>query len=110
MKHSRLTAAVVGTSLVVGMLSGCGKKDMGSDSLPTAEVGRYVEEELELPDEWSGWTVKQLFAENEKLHLLIVKEEEERLLLQEWEQDGDGFSDVTEKWLNTVEQIGRAHV
>lgn len=108
MKHSRLTAAVVGTSLVVGMLSGCGKKDMGSDSLPTAEVGRYVEEELELPDEWSGWTVKQLFAENEKLHLLIVKEEEERLLLQEWEQDGDGFSDVTEKWLNTVELPNQA--
>lgn len=103
MKHARFTAVAVSAFLAAGLLGGCGKDDTGIDSLPAAATGRYVEEEQELPDEWNGWTVKQLFTEDEKLHFLMVKEKDGGLQLQEWEQQGDTFTDVTENWLNTVQ-------
>lgn len=102
MKYAKLTAAAVSVFLAAGMLSGCGKEDTGIDSIPAVSTGRYVEEEQELPDEWNGWTVKQLFTEDERLHFLIARERDGGLQLQEWEQQGDTFADVTESWLNTV--------
>ena len=102
MKRNRLTAAAVSIFLVAGILCGCGKEDGSDNMLPDVNPGRYVEEEVEWLEAWNGWTVKQLFTEEEKLHLLLTKEKDECLMLQEWEKDGDSFSEVTGKWMNTV--------
>ena len=102
MKRNRLTAVAVSIFLVAGILCGCGKEDGSDNMLPDVNPGRYVEEEVEWPEAWNGWTVKQLFTEEEKLHLLLTKEKDECLMLQEWEKDGDSFSEVTGKWMNTV--------
>lgn len=107
MRFVRWTAAAVIVFLAVGMLGGCGKENTESDGFPAVSAGRYVETEQETPSDWEGWTVKQLFTEEEKLHLLMAKQEGEQLLLQEWEQQGDIFADVTENWLNTVELPGQ---
>lgn len=103
MKHNRLTAAAVSVFLFAGILGGCGREDDGSNTIPDRVPGKYVEEELVWPEAWNDWTVKQLFTEDEKLHLLLAKEENEHLLIREWEQEGDSFSEVTGKWLDTVE-------
>lgn len=103
MKHRRLAAAAVSLVLAVGALGGCEKENAGSDLLPEAEKGKYVEEEQALPEEWEDWTVKQLFARDEKLHFLLAKEEGGSLRLQEWEQQEDSYINVTEGWLNMAE-------
>lgn len=93
-------AAAMSAVLVIGLLGGCGK----GGELPVPEPGRYVETEMELPEEWKGWTIKQLFTREGRLHLLL--EEEDGFLLQEWEKQEDTFVNVTGNWLSQVEFTG----
>lgn len=103
MKYSKLMAAAMSVCLFTGALGGCGKKTAESGTLSSPTPGKYVELELELPDEWNGWTAKQMFAKENSLHFLLVKEEENHMLLREWERSEDSFSDVTENWMHTLE-------
>lgn len=107
MKATRITGLIACVTLLAGMFSACGKEEQGTgqspEQLPGGKTGHYVEREQNLPEEWDGWTAKQLFAREDKIHLLMAKEEGERLLLQEWEQQEDTFADVTKQWLGTVE-------
>lgn len=88
---------------ILGALTGCGTKEETKESLPEQTVGRFVEAEQQLPGEWEGWTAKQMFVTEEKLHFLMAKEEDESLILQEWEYQGETFIDVTKDWLQTIE-------
>lgn len=103
MKRTRITGIAVCIALLVSMLSACGREEEGSEQLSDGQTGRYVEERQDLPEEWAGWTAKQLFVCGDKIHLLMVREEGERLLLKEWEQQEEAFADVTKPWLDTVE-------
>lgn len=107
MKGTRITGLIACVTLLTGVFSACGRDEGGSgqspEQLPGGQTGHYVEAEQDLPDEWADWTAKQLFVCGEKIHLLMVKEEGERLLIQEWEQQEQAFADVTRPWLGTVE-------
>lgn len=103
MRHRKLTALAVSLTLALGTLGGCGKENTESDFLAETQKGKYVEEEQALPEEWEGWTVKQLFVREEKLHFLLAKEEGGGLRLQEWERQEDSYINVTEDWLNKAE-------
>lgn len=102
MKGRRILSCFMSTVLFLGTLTGCGEKEEKTDRQQEQEKGRYVEEEQQLPDEWEGWSAKQLFVFEDKLHLLMAKEEGESLILQEWEYQGENFTDVTQEWLRTV--------
>ena len=70
MKYGKGIAALLCTALLAGTLAGCGKKEADAGMEPVK--GRYTEREEALPTELEGWTVKQMFIEEEKVHLLAA--------------------------------------
>ena len=101
-KYGKVPAALLCAALLAGTMAGCGKK--GSDNGGKGDgmepvKGRYVETEEALPEQLEGWTVKQLFMEEGKPHLVATRTEEGKLVFQEWAQTEDGFADVTGGWM-----------
>lgn len=114
--HMRWAAVMLVMAVLAGALAGCGKgadaqdpdgKDgslPGKDGPPADSTpGRYVEEEVELPGQAEGWDITGIFSAEGKLHLLGVKQEDGKVTLREWQQDEDGFADVTPPWLSSME-------
>lgn len=101
MKYGKGIAALLCTALLAGTLAGCGKKEADAGMEPVK--GRYTEREEALPTELEGWTVKQMFIEEEKVHLLAAGNEEGKIVLREWAQTDDGFADVTRDWMAGLE-------
>lgn len=95
-------AAIICAVLFAGVC-GCGKQDTGADAPAEAQKGRYVEIRESLPDELTGWSMKQVFSVNDRVHLLAMKQEGENTILREWEKQDEGFKDVTPKWLTSLE-------
>lgn len=107
MKYRKMLSCFLSAALLMTALTGCGKGNEENGGLPEQERGRYVEEEQQLPDEWEGWTPKQLFVSEEIPHLLMVKEDGDKLSVQEWECRDDMYVEVTEDWLKTLELPAR---
>ncbi len=102
MKYGKGIAVLLCAALLAGTLAGCGRK--GSENGETGTgmepvKGRYVETEEALPKQLEEWTVKQLFMEEGKPHLVAVRKEEGKLVFQEWAQTEEGFADVTADWM-----------
>ena len=91
MKRKRFAALAVTLAMLTGLLAGCGKQNQQEDTPAVQEKGRYVESEQTLPEEWSGWTARQLFVRDDKLHLVMAKAEDERLAVRELEQTEEGL-------------------
>lgn len=102
LKRKRFAALAVTLAMLTGLLAGCGKQNQQEDTPAVQEKGRYVESEQTLPEEWSGWTARQLFVRDDKLHLVMAKAEDERLAVRELEQTEEGFADVTGQWLEDI--------
>ena len=102
MKRKRFAALAMTLAMLTGLLAGCGRQNQQEDIPVVQEKGRYVETEQALPEEWADWTAKQLFVQDEKLHLVMVRAEDERLAVRELEQTEEGFEDVTGKWLGEI--------
>lgn len=102
LKRKRFAALAVTLAMLTGLLAGCGKQNQQEDTPAVQEKGRYVESEQTLPEEWSGWTARQLFVRDDKLHLVMAKAEDERLAVRELEQREEGFADVTGQWLEDI--------
>lgn len=108
--RQRLTAMLV-MALLAGVAGGCGKgQETSGEQEKTkgesgAEKGRYVEREEALPEELADWTVLQIFTAQDKLHLLASKQEEGKTILREWEKQENGYADVTEGWLASMELV-----
>ena len=102
MKRKRFAALAVTLAMLTGLLAGCGKQNQQEDTPAVQEKGRYVESEQTLPEEWAGWTARQLFVRDDKLHLVMAKAEDERLAVRELEQTEEGFADVTGQWLEDI--------
>lgn len=84
MKYGKGIAVLLCAALLAGTLAGCGRK--GSENGETGTgmepvKGRYVETEEALPKQLEEWTVKQLFMEEGKPHLVAVRKEEGKLVL-----------------------------
>lgn len=109
-KCSKLLAILLALSLVTGVLGACGKdrtndKTNGS-SLGDPEsgsfagkTGRYVETEVALPSELADCSIAHVFAAGNTLHLLALKDQGDRICLQEWIYQDGVFTDVTQDWL-----------
>jgi len=101
-KSKRRIAAILCTALLAS-LCGCGKEQDGGSDFTESQRGRYVETQEELPEQLNGWTVKQLFTVGDRIHLLATKQEGGKTILREWEKQEDGFVDVTQEWLASIE-------
>lgn len=119
-KCSRLLAALLALGLSAGMLGACGKDGMKEESLPGSgsgsasgqterengkekEKGGYVEKSIVLPAEMDGWSVTQMYAKDDTLYLLAMKDDNGKIFLGEWAYQDGTFTDVTKDWLKTIE-------
>ena len=61
-------------AIVMGLLTGCGKKNDLQIAASPDEVqkGRYVETELALPEEWKDKNISQIFRSGDELHFLVA--------------------------------------
>lgn len=102
MRRKKLTALLLGMALVTGMFGGCQKASEESEA-SELERGRYVQSEVELPEELTAQTAKQLFTAGGSVHILTAEQRGDATFLREWEQQEDGFTDVTKDWLASLE-------
>lgn len=89
-------------AIVMGLLTGCGKKNDLQIAASPDEVqkGRYVETELALPEEWKDKNISQIFRSGDELHFLVAGGSEGQTTLEEWKLgEGDTLTEVTKDWL-----------
>ena len=89
-------------AIVMGLLTGCGKKNDLQIAASPDEVqkGRYVETELSLPEEWKDKNISQIFRSGDELHFLVAGGSEGQTTLEEWKLgEGDTLTEVTKDWL-----------
>lgn len=89
-------------ALLAGSLGGCGKDKETKETGQEPVKGRYVETEEALPGLTEGREIGQVFMEEGKLHLLAWGQESGQASFQEWAQEGEGFTEVTEPWLASL--------
>ena len=89
-------------AIVMGLFTGCGRKDdlQIAASPQEAQKGRYVETELTLPEEWKDKNISQIFRQEDELHFLVTGGSEGQVSLEEWKLgEGDALTEVTKDWL-----------
>lgn len=92
-------------AIVMGMFTGCGKKNDLQIAASPEEVlkGRYVESELTLPEEWKDKNISQIFRQDDELHFLVAGGTEGQVSLEEWKLgEGDVLTEVTKDWLKIL--------
>ena len=92
-------------AIVMGLLTGCGKKNDQQIAASPDEVqkGRYVETELSLPEEWKDKNISQIFRSGDELHFLVAGGSEGQTTLEEWKLgEGDTLTEVTKDWLKAL--------
>lgn len=111
MQRRKFIGGILCLALISGMLGGCGKNGGGSAGANGQEEetikGRYVETQVDLPEQLEGWSIRQLFASEDGIHLLAVRQEDGKTILREWKRQGDAFTDVTQGWLAGMELTGQ---
>lgn len=99
---NKILAAALSIVLSVSLLTGCGTKGE-KNALSEPQKGRYVEEELTLPEEWSDSEIRQILRVDGRLHVLLQKNIEGNSALQEWRLEENGsFTEVTKAWLSKL--------
>ena len=92
-------------AIVMGLFTGCGKKNDLQIAASPDEVqkGRYVETELSLPEEWKDKNISQIFRSGDELHFLVAGGSEGQTTLEEWKLgEGDTLTEVTKDWLKAL--------
>ncbi len=102
MRQSKRSIAAFLCAALVAAACGCGKEAGGGSGFSETPKGRYVETQEVLPEQLNDWTIRQLFTVEDKVRLLTTKQEGDKTILREWEKQGDGYADVTQKWLSDV--------
>ncbi len=123
---ARWLSVILATALLAGTLSGCGadsggeesrKGDAGNGSAKGSSAldgeasgssgqdgkGRYVEIQESLPEELNDWSILQMYAVDDNLRFLACKAQDGKVILREWEKQGESFEDVTQSWLSSME-------
>lgn len=100
---------------VLIFLSGCGAGGDGAAvNETTGAKGRYVENEVTLPDAIKDKAIVQIAEWDGRLRILLSGEEvgaaAGETTFQEWEYDGTEFVEVTEAWLRQLSAPGRQYL
>lgn len=110
-RGGKLLAAMLTLCLCAGALGACGKDgasdgsrpEPGEGSSPGQTKGKYVEKAAELPAELADGSIAQMYAADNTLHLLVMKEQDGKIRLQEWICEDGAFQEVTRDWLASME-------
>ncbi len=105
MKKRKTACVFLGLSLLLVSFGGCGAQGGTPEDVQAPQRGRYVEREVEMPEEWSDLAVKQIFTVEDRVHLLTAEQQEGKTLLKEWEENDGTFTDVTKGWLDAVDLV-----
>lgn len=106
-KCSKLLAILLALCLFTVMLGACKGDKTNDNGLPGSEhgglseetKGRYVEKPVTLPPEMAGCSVAHMYAAENALHLLIMKNQDGKTCLQEWICQDGVFTEATKDWL-----------
>ena len=106
-KRGKLLAVLLASSLFSVTLGACEKDTTGGGTLPEPEQGgvsaesrgRYTEEAITLPPELADCSVAHMYAAENTLHLLVMKNQDDKIRLQEWTCQDGVFTEVTGDWL-----------
>lgn len=98
----RRMAAIMAAVLLCTALSGCGKQQEADNSV-SGEKGGYVEQEVSLPEGVAAADISQIYKVEGKLRLLLKKEAGDMASMEEWELNGDSFTNVTGEWLRQIQ-------
>lgn len=113
-KGGKLLAALLVLSLCMGVLGACGKDGQEGNSQPGPgggtssgqTKGKYVEKTVELPAELGSGAIAQMYAVENTLHFLVMKDQDGKIRLQEWVYEDGAFTEVTRDWLASMELPG----
>lgn len=103
MRHKKTITALLCAAILACTSAGCGKQDTEDENLTEQQKGRWIETQEELPAELEEWTLQDVFSVSEEIHLLATRRENGKTLLSEWASREDGFANVTEGWLASLE-------
>ncbi len=92
----RITAILLTACLVLG-LAGCGKE--GQTKETSAETGRYVEKQIELPDNINASRIFQVSKADDKLLLYTVENQAGQFSFASSLYEDGAFKTVTPDWL-----------
>lgn len=95
-------AAVLSVMMLGTMFTGCGKDSENIQNDVPVGKGRFVEQEVALPEGVAAAEIAQLLRRDGKLHLLVKKEAEGVATFQEWQLSEGSFSEVTSEFLKQI--------
>ncbi len=99
----RRLVLLVDALLLAGSLAGCGRQAASGggagDGVGSPDRGAWVEKETALTGIPDGVTPKQLCTVEDKVHLVTAADGDGSFILQEWELEGDSFTEVTADWM-----------
>lgn len=98
-RRKRPLALLAGTLLLAGSLAGCGQKGNVPGAADEEVRGAYVEKEQPLTGIPEGVSLRQLYTVDDRLRLVTAADGDGGFTLQEWELQGDAFTEVTGNWL-----------
>lgn len=106
-KYCKLPAILLALILLTVSLGACAKDKTEGSSQPEHKPGdvsgqargRYTERSVTLPPELAEQSIQHIFAADNVLHLLTMKELDDGICLQEWVCQDGTFTEVTQDWL-----------
>ena len=106
-KYCKLPAILLALILLTVSLGACAKDKTEGSSQPEHKPGgasgqargRYTERSVTLPPELAEQSIQHIFAADNVLHLLSMKELDDGIRLQEWVCQDGTFTEVTQDWL-----------
>lgn len=97
-KRTRLLALYLCVILISSFLVGC--KSGGDKDTSSVPMGRYMEQELELPEEYQGSGIITILSNvDNELEVYLATETSIKVLIY----DGKGWSEKTSSWINSLD-------
>lgn len=97
-KRIRLLALYLCVILISSFLVGC--KSGGDKETSSVPMGRYMEQELELPEEYQGSGIITILSNvDNELEVYLATETSIKVLIY----DGKGWSEKTSSWINSLD-------
>lgn len=97
-KRTRLLALYLCVILISSLLIGC--KSGGDKDTSSVPMGRYMEQELELPEEYQGSGIITILSNvDNELEVYLATETSIKVLIY----DGKGWSEKTSSWINSLD-------
>ena len=98
-KRTRLLALFLCVILISSLLTGC--KSGGDKETSSVPMGRYMEQELEVPEEYQEASIISILSNvDNELEVYLATDTEMKALIY----DGENWTEKTTSWINSIDQ------